>query len=205
MLTIEDNDSYADMKAEITGNSVAQTGGSIIEDSLSVSDWGTGANGAHFFDGSYIVNGPDLMQSRFCFETTLPQRFDPLSCGINSYDLIMTAEGFAYSKASMIYSKEISVSGAEGTISFIIFPLSKEQKNTFAVNMFTFSCTADADTDIVLTWNGLNFEVKATKSVSDCMAMIETETQKFSVSSETPGTSFMVTIGDTPEIIATAD
>lgn len=202
VLTVNDNETFAGMSASITGSSITQDNGSIIDSIHSVADWGPGANDAYFFDGSYIVTGSNLDQSRFCFETTSSQWYDPLSCGINFYDLIMTAEGFAYSKASLVYSKEISVSGAEGTVSFIILPLSKEQKNAFTVNLFAFSCTANADTDIVLTWNGTNFEVNASKNISDCVSMIETDTQKLSVSSDAPGTSFTITIGETPKIIA---
>lgn len=202
VLSIDDNDQFKGMTAKIMGSSVIQDEGEVIDEVLTVTDWGTGSNGSRFFDGMYSVRGPGLKQSRFSISTIFPQRYDPLICRINYYDLIMAAEGFTFAKASFLYDKEIAVSGAEGTISFTFYPISQEMSNTYNFKIFTFSCTAETEADLTLSWDGTAFQLVSSSSVSNCILLLETNEQKLSASSDASGQYFNITIGNEPEIIA---
>lgn len=199
-LMVEDNDHFAGAKAEITGDTITQTGDQIIQSKHSVADWGGDPDGAYFFDGSYSVTGPELLESRFCFTPTQPQNFDPLSCSVNFYDLIMEVGGLHYSEASISYCRQMSAIGAEGTVSFGLFPISDEMQATFGVELVTLSCTVEQNCDIKLSLNGSLLVVEATSKISQCVIMSDCGDNGYIASADKEAMGYTISIAGPPRI-----
>lgn len=203
-LMVEGNEQLTGAVAEITGDTVTHIGGQIIQSNHNVADWGGDPEGAYFFDGSYNITGSKLLQTRFCFTRTQPQNFDPLSCGVNFYDLIMKVEGFAYTGACVLYGKELKAIEAEGIVSFLIFPISEEMKTVCGADMITLSCSVEKKCDIAVTWTGTEFSVESTGTISECMVMTEVGENKYVVNSQEPGTHYMISIKKEPIFLPVA-
>lgn len=204
-LAVENNDFFEDSKAEITGETITQTGNQIVHGKHNVADWGAGLDGAHFFDGSYNVAGPNLNDSRFRFIPTRKQDFNPLSCGVNYYDLILKVEGFTYTEASVLYGKEMCAYGAENTVSFLIFPISEAMKETFCADLITISCSVNAVSDVSLTLSGATLNITSTSTIEECMVMTEADGEGFIKNANTPACGYQISIENEPEIIPMYD
>lgn len=164
---IDGSTEFEGLRDYINGSTVARMGARpIISEVLRCADFGD------HYGGSYTVKGNHLEDTTVCFQTRA-QEWEPITCGVNYYDLIVEASAKTCDEIHIAYGNEVTMTKVSGDFSIFLFTLSESSPMQVGVQMMEVSGTAEEGTTLSLIWDGTQFQLTADKALAAVRVVAE--------------------------------
>lgn len=166
LVTVEENEKFESCWDTVLGAEVTHSGSGIIHEVFSCADFGSN------FDGTYSVIGQNLKKSVFCFKAA-PQKYDPISCGVNYYDSILQGSAYDCGKIKIRYGESVVLEAVKGEFELYFFTLSASCPMQFGADMLTVSGSTEEYATVSLSWDGEAFFLVSDKEIMSCAVKTE--------------------------------
>ncbi len=190
-LTVEKLPAFEGKKDMINASKVTGSEKGAIAKVNTCADFGT------VFSGTYEVTGEHLEKAAFCFKPS-KQKLEPITCGVNYYDLIMDGTAIDCGSIAVTYGKSVELQAVNGDFKIFIFTLSDACPMQFGQAMITVSGSLAEPGAVNLSWDGTKFTLASDKAIADCKAVTEAadRSAKYSADADVCGTAFEITVAD---------
>lgn len=195
-LTVENLPAFEGKKDMINGSHIKSN------EKGSISKMNTCADFGSVFSGTYEVSGEHLEDAVFCFKP-YPQKLEPITCGINFYDLIMDGAALDCKSIAVTYGKSVELKAVNGEFKIFFYILSEKCEMQFGQSMITVSGSLSESGTVKLSWDGTKFTLVSDKTIADCKAVTEVSnrSEQYSADADICGTAFEIAVEEGKPVI----
>lgn len=195
-LTVENLPAFEGKKDMINASHVMSNEKGAIAKVNTCADFGS------VFSGTYEVTGEHLEKATFCFKP-YKQKLEPITCGINYYDLMMDGTAIDCDSIAVTYGKSVVMKAVNSDFEIFIYTLSEDCEMQFGQSMITVSGSLAEPGTVDLSWDGTKFTLASDKTIADCKAVTEVSdrTEQYTADADIYGTAFEITVADGKPVI----